>query len=179
MAIQPLYSLYNGQTQGSTPPLRFNLQPGTTITIRVDQTGSAQAAVSPNAGSTPEDRVTIGTEELPPSRYDDLNAKYSAQYPGASSSKQNAALEPSRAQASNKTPQAKNSQPQRLQSPQSTAQPASWLPPSSYSDLDRTLERYYINKPAPVPGGNQAGPQSGTQDIASDIANISSAGETT
>lgn len=176
MAVQPVY---NGQAQGSTPPLGFNLQPGTTITIRVDQTGSAQAAVSPNAGSgPPEDRVTIGTEGLPPSRYDDLDAKYSARYPGASSSKQNAAPKPSQAQDSNKTPQAKSSQPQRLQPPQSTAQPASWLPPSSYSDLDRTLERYYINKPTPVPGGNQAGPQGGPQDIASDIANISSAGET-
>lgn len=175
MAVQPVY---NGQAQGSTPPLGFNLQPGTTITIRVDQTGSAQAAVSPDAGSAPEDRVTIGAEGLPPSRYDDLNAKYSARYPGASSSKQNAVLKPSQAQASNKTPQAKSSQPQRLQPSQSTAQTASWLPPSSYADMDRTLERYYINKSTPVPGGNQAGPQGGTQDIASDIANISSAGET-
>jgi hypothetical protein len=174
MAVQPVY---NGQTQGSIPPLGFNLQPGMTITIRVDQTGSAQAAVSPDAGSALEDRVTIGAEGLPPSRYDDLNAKYSARYPGASSSEQNAALKSPQAQASNKAPQAKSSQPQRLQPSQSTAQPASWLPPSSYSDIDRTLERYYINKSTPVPGGNQAGPQGGTQDIASDIANISSAGE--
>jgi hypothetical protein len=175
MAVQPVY---NGQTQGSTPPLSFNLQPGTTITIRVDQTGGAQAAVSPNAGSAPEDRVTIGAEGLPPSSYNDLNAKYSARYPGASSSEQNAALKPPQAQASNKAPQAKSSQPQRLQPSQDAAQPASSLPPSSYTDTDRTLERYYINKSTPVPGGNQAGPQGGTQDIASDIANISSAGET-
>ena len=175
MAVQPVY---NGQTQGSTPPLGFNLQPGTTITIRVDQTASAQAAVSPNAGSAPEDRVTIGAEGLPPSSYNDLNAKYSARYPGASSSKQNAALKPPQAQASNEAPQAKSSQPQRLQPSQGTAQPASWLPPSTYTDIDRTLERYYIDKSTPVPGGNQAGPQGGPQDIASDVANISSAGET-
>ena len=166
MALQPVY---NGQTQGSTPPLSFNLQPGTTITIRVDQTGSAQAAVSPNAGSAPEDRVTIGAEGLPPSRYDDLNAKYSAQYPGASSSKQNGVLKPPQSQASNQTPQAESSQPQRLQPSQSAVQPASWLPPSSYTDTDRTLERYYINQHTPLP-------ESGTDNIASDVANISSAG---
>jgi hypothetical protein len=40
--------------------------------------------------------------------------------------------------------------------------------------MDRTLERYYINKSTPIPGGNQAGSQGGAQDIASDIANISS-----
>jgi len=172
MPIQPVY---NGQTQGSTTPLSLNLEPGTTITIRVDQTGNAQASVSPNAGSAPEDRVTIGAEGLPPSRYNDLNAKYSAQYPGASSSKQNAALKPPQAQASNKAPQAKSSsQPQRLQPSQSAGQSASWLPPSSYTDMDRTLERYYINKSTPIPGGNQAGSQGGAQDIASDIANISS-----
>ena len=175
MAVQPLH---NGQTQGSTPPLSFNLQPETTITIRVDQTGSAQVAISPNAGSAPEDRVTIGAEGLPPSRYNDLNAKYSAQYPGASSSKQNAALRPPQTQASNEAPQAKSSQPQRLQLSQGTSQPAGWLPPSSYTDTDRALERYYINKSTPVPGGNQAGSQGETQGIASDIANISSAGET-
>ena len=155
MALQPVY---NGQTQGLTPPLSFNLQPGTTITIRVDQTGSAQAAVSPNAGSAPEDRVTIGAEGLPPSRYNDLNAKYSAQYPGASSSKQNGVLKPPQSQASNEAPQAESLQPQRLQ-----------LPPSSYTDIDRTLERYYINQHTPLP-------ESGTDNIASDVANISSAG---
>lgn len=175
MPIQPVY---NGQTQGSPTPLSFNLEPGTTITIRVDQTGSAQAAVSSGTGSAPEDRVTIGAEELPPSRYNDLNAKYSARYPGASSSKQSAAIKPPQAGASNKAPQAKSSQPQRLQPAQSQAQPASWLPPSSYTDMDRTLERYYINKSTPVPGGTQAGSQGRSQDIASDIASLSSAGET-
>jgi hypothetical protein len=145
----------------------LNLEPGTTITIRVDQTGSAQANVAPNAGTLPEDRVTIGSGELSPSRFDELNAKYSSQYPGASS-----VLKPTQAQAFSKTPQATSSQLKRLQPAQNQAQGAGWLPPSSFTDIDRTLERYYITPSAPAQGWNQSDSQVGLSGMAADTTNI-------
>ena len=167
MPIQPVY---NGPPQASSAPLSLNLEPGTTITIKVDKTGVSQASVSSSTASAPEDLVTIGSQDLPPSRYNELNAKYSSQYPGAKA-KQSSVLKSPQPQASSKPPQAQTQQPQRLQ-PQNQAQSANWLPPSSYSDMDRTLQRYYINPPAQASGGSQ----DSSQGIASDIATISSSG---
>ena len=167
MPIQPIY---NGPPQASAAPLSLNLEPGTTITIKVDKTGGSQASASSSSASAPEDRVTLGSQDLPPSRYSELNAKYSSQYPGAKA-QQSSVLKPPQPQASSNPTQAQTQQPQRLQ-PQNQAQSASWLPPSSYSDMDRTLQRYYINPPAPASGGSQ----DSSQGIASDIAAISSSG---
>lgn len=168
MPIQPVY---NGPPQASAAPLSLNLEPGTTITIKVDKTGGSQASVSSSSASAPEDRVTIGSQDLPPSRYNELNAKYSSQYPGAKA-QQGSVLKPPQPQASSKPTQAQTQQPQRLQPLQSQAQSANWLPPSSYSDMDRTLQRYYINPPAQASGGSQ----DSSQGIASDIATIASSG---
>jgi hypothetical protein len=171
--------------ESQTQPIGLNLEPGTAITIRVDKTEGSQ-----ETPATPQDQVTLGSGELPPSRYDELNAKYAPQYPGAgqtSSSatpKQSGVLKPPQGQegqGQNATQASMaNTQPKRLSSPQSSSQqPAGWLPPSSYTDMDHTLERYYISQPTNAFAANPSGSSSsgGAQNIASDIANLSSKGQ--
>lgn len=176
MLVQP--SGYNpvspatAYRESQTPSIGLNLEPGTIITIRVDKTDGSQ-----ETPTTPQDQVTLGSGELPPSRYDELDAKYAPQYPGAGQTpssatpKQGGVLKPPQGQegqGQNATQASRaNTQPKRPSPPRSPSQqPLGWLPPSSYSDLDRTLERYYISQPTNSSGG--------AQNIASDIANLSS-----